>query len=250
MALKVQTLITNKNRTPYTAVTAKGRRVTIRGGETIKLPYDLFSVIGSMEQREYTRLIAKGLIEVKTEVTTDENVLTIAPGGEIKIGAAAEEPVKEAKKPQLKQTSDRPKADMSANGVIASKGAEKLAMGLGAATESVAAAHIKEVEIKDGKVSDIHTPGIPVTKNPPQPVEEKAINIFPNGTAEVTEMNSIKAKEQEDTATLVNTWLKEKDYNMLYAWLNDNYPKEFADTTKTAVKKCKTFEDLRTLLNI
>lgn len=249
MALKVQTLITNKARTPYTAVTTKNRRVTIRGGETIKLPYDLFSVIGAMEQREYSRLAAKGLLEIKTEVTTDENVLTIAPGGDVKISIAAEEPVKEPKKAPPKQPSEKAKLDMSAQGVIASKGAEKLAMGLGATTESVATARIKEVEIKDGKAVDINTPGVQVTKNSPQPVEEKAINIFPNGTSEVTEIKQTEDKT-EDVALMVNNWLKEKDYNMLYAWLTDNYPKEFAATTKTAVKKCKSYEDLRTLLNI
>ena len=250
MALKVQTLITNKARTPYSAVTAKGRKVTIRGGETIKLPYDLYSVIGSMEQREYARLTAKGLLEIKTEVTTDETTLTIAPTGDVKISKTAEEPVKETKKTQLKPPTEKPKTEMGASGVIASKGAEKLAMGLGATTESVASDRIKEVEIKDGKVTPINTPGVQVTKNTPQPTEEKAINIFPNGTSEVTEIESIKAKKEEDAAALVNVWLKDKDYTMLYAWLTDNYPTEFAATTKTAVKKCKTFEDLRTLLNI
>lgn len=254
MALKVQTLITNKARTPYSAVTAKGRKVAIRGGETIKLPYDLYSVIGSMEQREYARLTAKGLLEIKTEVTTNENTLTITPTGDVKISAVVEEPAKELKKTPLtaaeRPKTEKPKTELGASGVIASKGAEKLAMGLGATTESVAAERIKEVELKDGKVTEINTPGVQVTKNTPQPVEEKAINIFPNGTTEVSEVDSIKAKKEEDAAALVNVWLKDKDYTMLYAWLNDNYPTEFAATTKTAVKKCKTFEDLRTLLNI
>lgn len=238
--MKVQTKITNNGKSAYTFTGLRGKRTSIKGGETVTFPYDLFSVLSRMDAKELESAAVKGILDVQTEVVTDKNVLTITSNGNVNIGIEVPEA------PALKQPEARPlpkrqkteRPDMSASGVVVAKRSAAMES-LGASTKSNLDGKIKDVVVKNGKTEEMpsqetHSIGAPA---PVSNIAVEAHNVFA-GKTEVSEINKI------------NAWLQEKDYNAVFDWLKENYPEEFAQTTKAAVRKCKTFEDLRTLLDI
>jgi len=240
MVASVKTAITNLNRTPYTLKAGRGKRISIRGGETITLPYDLFSIISRADKIECENAVKRGTLRIDTQVVTSENTIQISPEGSINIQIEKQEEAPKAKPIKL-EPAKAEKKDLNGSGggtIIAGKSAG-MAASMGMKTEETAKSDIKEVALKNGKA---------------EPIEEKTSNVFTStshnnlpkadGVSVFTEKKEPSEKEQ------VEGWLNSKDYNMLYAYLTDNHPEEFAATTKTAVKKCKTYEDLRTLLGI
>lgn len=237
--MKVQTKITNNGKAPYTFSGLRGKRTSIKGGETVTFPYDLFSVVSRMDAKEIEKAAVKGILDVQTEVVTDKNILTITPNGNVNIGIEVPEIPASAPHPRAlpkRQKAERP--DMNASGVVVAKRSAAMES-LGASTKSNLDGKIKDVIVKNGKAEEMpsqetHSIGAPA---PASNIAVEAHNVFA-GKEEISEIDKI------------NAWLQEKDYNAVFDWLKENYPEEFAQTTKAAVRKCKTFEDLRTLLDI
>lgn len=269
MAVQIKTVITNNNRNNFVAAGGHGKRITVRGGETITLPYDLFSVIGKSEQDVYTRATTKGIITLKTSVITPENVLTVTSDGNVDIRIAQEAPQKEVKVLQAKAPVKEPAKDVSMgiSGIVAGASAKDMEK-YGATAESVAAKKVKDVHVVNGKIipddpaqekaakefaekeASIYTPGTGIGMvNQKQDIKADTENVF---SAEVpkAEEPEKEAETEPSMEDAVNGYIRDKDYNMLYAYLADHYPNIFSKVTKTQVKKCKSWKEIMQLLGI
>ena len=251
--MKVQTKITNFGKSNFIFTGAKGKRISIRGGETMTFPYDLFSVLSRQDIKEVEKAAVKGLIDIKTEVITDKNVLSINSTGDVNINIAQPETAPAFAPPITaagKKHTEEAKPDMGPTGKVVTKSSAAMAA-YGATTSSNLDGKIKDIEIKNGerveKAEEIFTPTRNLG-NTQQAVNTAvdAHNVFPNGTS-ATITGEEKAPTENEQITI---WLQEKNYSAVYEWLEANHPLEFGQTTKTAIRKCKTFEDLRTLLDI
>lgn len=267
MANTVRTTITNKRRTPYTVNTGRNRKISIRGGETVTLPYDLFSFLSRTDKNEYTLATQRGILDISTEVVTPENTIVISQEGSINIHSGTEEPEKTTKHVDMISSSFVPPKDekrtefnTSGSGTIIADKSKALAATGGVRTESANEPRIKDVVIKNGKLEPANTVNVMGGGHNNLPKAD-TVNVFTvdkpieieKEDGEKTEKipeeaveNGVTPPEQE----MVEGWLSKKDFNMLYAWLTDNYPEQFAATTKVAIRKCKTYKDLKTLLNI
>ena len=261
MSTNVRTAITNLNRTPYAAKVGRNKRITIRGGETIKVPYDLFSVLSRAEQAEYTLLEQRGKLKIDTEVITQDNTIIISQAGDVNIKVGPEEAAQTAPKkatlPPAKFSDEKTLGGH--DGVVVAGGSNKVISAMGITTDSTMNGKIKDVEIKNGKPQPVQADKTDVFAHESHNNLPKvdSVNVFPQnktGSAKDTSAEPVKAAEKEpegpDEETQINEWLSSKDYSMLYAYLTDNYPEQFAAVTKTAVKKCKSYTELKELLKI
>lgn len=241
--MRVQTKITNLGRTQFTFSGPKGKRMEIKGGQTVTYPYDLFSVLNKNDIKALEKSAAKGALKVETEIITDQNVLRVSSAGDVNIalaGEVAKETSEAAKNPIPKGFSNhaKEKPNMSASGVVVTKGSKAMEA-MGASETSNMDGKIKDIVIKNGKAEEVGGHGADVgIVQPASQIAVEAHNVFNKQASEKSDID------------LINEWLQNKDYKAVFDWLTENYPDEFADTTKAAVRKCKSFEDLRTLLNI
>ena len=261
MSTNVRTAITNLNRSPYAAKVGRNKRITIRGGETIKVPYDLFSVLSRAEQAEYTLLEQRGKLKIDTEVITQDNTIVISQAGDVSIKVGPEEvqqtSTKKAALPPATFSKDKELGGH--DGVVIAGGSNKVVSAMGLTTDSTMNGKIKDVEIKNGKLEPIQADKKDVFahENHNNLPKVESVNVFPQnktgspkGVTEEAVKEVTKEPEGPDEETQLNELLSNKDYSMLYAYLNDNYPKQFAAVTKTAVKKCKNYTELKELLGI
>lgn len=264
----VQTIITNKSRNHFRIPLAKGKTKDLRVGESIRLDYDLRSFLSRAAQRDLDRALAKKIIELQTKVVTEDSTLTVMPDGTFTVKAGVEYDVKPEPKPQLPPQTKRESFDQRATGRVAGKSAEKLMKGMGMTTEDLDVGPKTEVDISTGKVTTPVTDGASVfaTKNNLEPVDN--VNVFVTDTKKETvdtkadekvveEKDSVVATPVEPTAeepvdeeAYINELLIKKDFNLLYAYLADNHPMEFATVPKALIRKSKTYQDLKARLGI
>ena len=246
--MKIQTKITNQGRTPFQFNGPKGARITVKGGQVINLPYDIYSILNKIDIRELEKGIKKGILKVETDVFTDQSVLKVTPSGVISIDLAKAEAAAEPETVKVPHNAipegfnNKPaaKPNLGATGTVVTRGSAAL-KSIGASTRSDLDGKIVDLVIKNGKAENMGGQGSVI--GAPQIDRQMAVdshNVFNKEEAE----NEASAMQQ------VTTWLQNKEYSAVFEWLTKNYPDEFANTTKAAVRKCKTFEDLRTLLDI
>ena len=266
MATTIRTIVTNKNRTPYLLSTGRNRKVTIRGGETITLPYDLFSLLGRTDKNEYTLAMKRGFLDIRTEVVTPENTIVISQEGNINIQTGQDMPKQTPYAGTISSSFSQKEIDKetfnsTGSGTVIAGKSKDLAAAAGMRTESTSKPRIKDVVIKDGKTVEAASENVSSGRvNLP---ESNTVNVMGGGHNNLPSADAVNVfvtsggmgeeaappKVSENFAQ-VDEWIAKKDYSMIYAWLTDNYPKEFEGTTKTAIRKCKSVDELRALLNI
>lgn len=256
MANTVRTVITNKSKTPYLINAGRSRKVSIRGGETVTLPYDLFSFLNRTEKNGCAAATKRGILDIKTEVVTPENTIVISQEGSINIRTGAEEPEKTSKHTSMIDPSFTPPKDekhlefnTSGSGTVIADKSKALAATGGVRTESASDPRIKDVIIKNGKLEPANTVNVMGGGHNNLPKAD-TVNVFTVDKPIEIEKEAATEPEEQADEEKVDEWISNKDFSMLYAWLTDNYPEQFAATTKTAIRKCKTYKDLKALLNI
>lgn len=252
MLNQVKTVVINKSRTPFRLAYGRGQALTFTPNKEQTFDFDLMSTLDRTAKKSLQTAVNRGILVVTTKIISEDKMITI-DGSDIKVSSYVPEepkavaPIKKVATPKATE----PATDTfigGRSGGIANKSEDRFKAAFGVSTESQVDELIESVPVpSDGKLEKTAA-AVPLKK-----VNTKAEDTVSVFKSEVADKEAVEKKEKAEQLTIltideqleITKYLSGKDYNIVYAWLEENYKDIFSKKlTKAAVRKCRTYEEL------
>lgn len=253
MLNQVKTVVINKSRTPFRLAYGRGQALTLAPNKEQTFDFDLMSTLDRTAKKSLQTAVNRGILVVTTKIISEDKMITI-DGSDIKVSSYVPEepkavtPIKKMATPKATE----PATDTfigGRSGGIANKSEDRFKAAFGVSTESQVDELIESVTVPaDGRLEKTAA-AVPLKK-----VNTKAEDTVSVFKAEVADKEAVEKKEEKaeqltiltiDEQLEITKYLSGKDYNIVYAWLEESYKDIFPKKlTKAAVRKCRTYEEL------
>lgn len=235
MSVAVKTTVTNKGTQPYHLLGLRGKSYSIRGGETVTFDYDIWSYLSRYSKKALEKDITKGIIVAKTVVFAGQNNITVSNDGSFTMAPGGLEPEAVVVKPKLPTPKFTSKVLEETGMKVTEQSKDKVTSLLGA-----------EVVEKESKELKDNTAGLTKIS---ESVFKQSANSAVQSTTSSSLFNNDNSKSNstsipaKDIDKQIDKLFADRDYDMIYALLCDNYPEH--KVTKLGIKKCASFKELK-----
>lgn len=268
MPIEIKTTVTNTGKTAYSLPVARGKLISMRPGETRTFDYDIFSTVDRLSKKHLERDMRKGKIVVKTSVLTNQATITVETDGSyavksgdgIKAAEAAAKQAKQEAPAKLKATDEVKHTEGLIEATKTTEVNTDLAGKLGVTPVDITKdedAVATELEKQGFTATKIDTTGSVFDKPKTEGIVEvqKTAGLWQNNVgsteaakAEAPAENTPVEEKEEAPAEIspedyIESLFTTKEYDILYAYLQKQYPT--VKFNKAAVKKCKSFAELK-----
>lgn len=260
MLNQVKTVVINKSRTPFRLAYSRGKTATFQPGKEQTFDFDLMSTLDRTAKNALQTAVNRGILVVTTKIISEGTMITIA-GKDIQLSPYVPPAPKEAAPIKKKEKSAGVSAELPTDnyiggrsGGVAGRSEERFKAAFGVHTESQMESLVEDVVVPANGKLEKKASVVPLKKVNTN--AEDTVSVF---KSEVADKEAIAEPEQEPAETEtkavnaadideqleITKYLGEKDYNIVYAWLEEHYKDVFPKKlTKAAVKKCRTYEEL------
>lgn len=285
----IKTEVINISRQPYSLVVNGKRVAKLRSKESIILPYDIWSVSTALGKKALETDLRKKLIKLNTFVNTENSVIAISCDSNCNSTTQINAPeynknkketnlVEEEKETVIENRETRPVnaknvelVSTEAHVRVASKSSSVMQAVMGANTVNLEEPETRVKQNPTGftAVEQVKSSSL-FTRTTKNNVEVESNNVMcfedvaendkevtqeaeqPSTVEFIEEQNEVENNtEASNTSTVVeevNTLIQEEDVEALLKLLRDRYPD--IPFTKTALKKCKSWEDIAEKYNL
>lgn len=253
MLNQVKTVVVNKSRTPFKLAYGRGQTLVFTPGKERVLDFDLTSTLDRTAKQTLQTAVNRGTLTVTTKVIADATMITI-DGGSINLSPYVQEA------PKLITTTVKKKAESEKaitvipeedtyiggkSGGIANKSEERFKAAFGVSTESQMDSLVENITVPANGKLEKTAAVVPLKKINTK--AEDTVSVFKSEVADKEAAEEEKKDTNVDLAEQleITKYLGEKDYSIVYAWLEEHYGDLFPKKlTKATVRKCRTYDEL------
>lgn len=254
MLNQVKTTVINKSRTPFKLSYNRGLKAIFLPGKEVTFDFDLMSTLDRTAKNALQTAVNRGTLVVSTKIVSADTVITI-DGTNVSFSRYVPEKPKHISAPVKKQQKDttitaKNSPDNYIGGMsagIANSREAKFKAAFGVTTESNMDNLIEDITVPANGKLEKKASVVPIKK-----VDTNAKDTVSIFKSEIADKEAVEkeAEEAESAANIdeqleITKYLGEKDYSIVYVWLEEHYSSIFPKKlTKTAVRKCRTYDEL------